>query len=284
MSVSKLRMSEGSAIVRSCGRVVVEVRRARIEMRRCDDAGEQWRPAVTLAYNLVVRERGGGDVIVHECQSASESALYAHLVRLPTKPACGAMRLSDVRSSSAVGRHVDVLAAVRWVGATRSAAVREVVLVDASLSTVSLVVWGESLCLRAASWRCGTALFVTDALVRFSSFRGGNELSLTSRSVITVDVDAAREVRLLRRALASAPAPASALAPPPSLIACLDALGSWMRDAMPPPEPFSCRRAFDLAVGESMPASGRVYFPVTLYAFVLQLDLDGYTKITTWIW
>lgn len=75
----------------------VEVVRPRIEIRRLDDYGEQFRPMVTSPFTLTLNEQSA--ILNYE---GNDYSMYLKLLHYPTKPLAKFVVLADVHRKGAV--------------------------------------------------------------------------------------------------------------------------------------------------------------------------------------
>lgn len=75
----------------------VEIQKPKIEIRRIDDYGEQFRPMVTSPFTLVLNEHS--TLLSYEGKNYS---LYLKLLQYPTKPLARFVTISDVHRKGAL--------------------------------------------------------------------------------------------------------------------------------------------------------------------------------------
>ncbi|CAH1369705.1 unnamed protein product [Tenebrio molitor] len=169
---------------------VVEIRNPRINIRKFNDAGEQYRPVVTSPYSLTLNEYS--EIVPHSGDTFS----LMKLLSIPTKPLAGFVPIRDIHNEGAnmKERFIDILGAVRSIGTIRNvntrtgqdAQVREVLLFDHTSPGLKLTIWDTDVITRAGNWKPRTTiLFITEARVEWSNFLKAYSASLTNRSIIT---------------------------------------------------------------------------------------------------
>ena len=249
---------------------VVELVRPKV-MRRELGAGReaQYSPQVTSPFQLGFQE--GSTVL---CPHLGDSPL-TQLLCVPSKASSTFLSIADIVTNTGAlrGHWVDILAAVRKVGAVRKfpardggleRGVREVRLFDQTSDSLVLKLWDSEPIRMAEDWiPRENILFLADVRIDRDDYRSSWILTAGARTVITVNPDTQEAAALVRYAQL---ADFSSLSRLDQFVASL--------------QPQAFTRTVNVATVQGMKARSvgageAATLAVSLYGFISRLDLDS---------
>ncbi|KAG8275284.1 hypothetical protein J6590_089388 [Homalodisca vitripennis] len=195
---------------------VVDIIKAKATFRKNDNTS--FVPDVTSPLVLTMSENIS-EMCLH---SEDDCAEFHQLLRLPTRPPGDYITLSDVHANGQAlkGKHVNLLVAVRSVGALRQVTTkqegkvlecREVEMMDQSPTCLYIQLWDAEMAYRADNWKPReTVLFIADVRLNWNSFKKCMTATVTSRTIITENPDMA-DAEDLREHARNAPIVSSAI-------------------------------------------------------------------------
>lgn len=190
---------------------VVEIFKPRIEIRKVNDYGEQFRPMVTSPYTLSIYEPME-QVMKHD----GDCTPYKRLLSYPTKPLAGFVTLGNIMNSANSSNtnssnknssnpnsssyikpeNVDLLVAVKSIGESRTInsktgeqlPVRDIMVFDHTNPGMRITIWEPEIISLANNWKSrSTILFMTDMRIEYNNFFKTKTAGLSQRTIITED-------------------------------------------------------------------------------------------------
>ncbi|KAK2724831.1 hypothetical protein QYM36_001338 [Artemia franciscana] len=188
-----------------------------VKLSPASPGGDQYKPKVTCGSHLQVSENGGEIQVYdknHELLGYGMGEMLKQLIHLPNGPVQESLTVADIRAGSeGLDRSsANLLVAVQKVGAERIFRTRDgrdavrldVTCFDQSGCNLHLVMWDRCDIQFAKTWvPFQTILFISDACLKWDTFRCGLIVQLTSRSICTVQPDCEEGRNLLQYAISA---------------------------------------------------------------------------------
>uniref|UniRef100_A0A1B6GAB0 MEIOB-like N-terminal domain-containing protein n=1 Tax=Cuerna arida TaxID=1464854 RepID=A0A1B6GAB0_9HEMI len=251
---------------------VVDIIKAKATFRKNDNTS--FVPDVTSPFMLTMNENFS-EMCLH---SEDDCAEFHHLLRLPTRPPGDYITLSDVHANGQAlkGKHVNLLVAVRSVGALRQVTTkqegkvlecREVEMMDQSPTCLYIQLWDAEMAFRADNWKPReTVLFIADVRLNWNNFKKCMTATVTARTIITENPDMA-DADDLREHARNAPIVPSAI---------LDQFAISFPEPSTINNVMSCQTVWNRATNAESAES----FTALVYAAIIEMDLDGLLTLT----
>lgn len=130
-------------------RVLVEIHRPLIDIRKSNNYGEQFRPNVTSPYYLTLSDNPELNIVKFE----GKCSIYEELMHLPTKPIAGAYTIVDIQSKKEKLQGIDIFGVLRQINKTRSIttqdsqvkSVRDITILDQTNAELRISIWDPDL-------------------------------------------------------------------------------------------------------------------------------------------